>query len=115
MSVVYCDTCCRNIDLDFDSTHVEDCLWEASQSFTPTIGIAISAALAADAHEQKLSHRFLAAIMCCLLIFSIGLCTALDAHFSAQQQPVIHIGAGGDAAEWSPDVPAGQPLAVRFD
>ena len=115
MSVIYCDTCDRQIDTDFDSSHLEDCLWEANRTFTPTIGIDISAALAADAHELKLSHRFLAAIMCCLFLFSIGLCTALDAHFSAQQQPVRGLGTGGDAAEWSPDVPAGQPLAVRFD
>jgi len=29
VSVIYCETCSHNIDTDFDSTHVEDCKWEA--------------------------------------------------------------------------------------
>ena len=29
MGVIRCETCERNIDLDFDSTHIEDCKWEA--------------------------------------------------------------------------------------
>ena len=116
MSIIYCDICCRQIDLDVHSTHLEDCLWEASRSFTPTIGIDISAALAADAHEQKLSRRFLAAIMCCLFLFSIGVCTALDAHFSAKQ-PVIHWGVNWGIKCLAEDAGCtGRPaLAARFD